>query len=319
MFRRAGAFVTRRPRLVLAAAPAFLAPSVLFGAAAAGLLKTQGYDDPRSGSRRAALVDAELRDLSESDLERAEALVLPGTPILLVLVFGSVVAAALPLLIGVLAIAGTLLVLSVLGRVTDVSAFALNLTAVLGLGLGIDYGLLIASRFREELAAGLLPGTAAVRTAPARPARLHPRPPQHDHAGPAVLHRPRALGGLRGVRAGPDQGGARRRAGQRPLDRLRHGPHGRHRHHRRRPARLHPPELGHLAGDRCGPRRPPRRRARPGRPRTGAHAPGGRPEPVGTASPAAGGAEPRVPSSPGPCPEVSRGPARPAQPGPARH
>ncbi|MEU8438065.1 efflux RND transporter permease subunit [Streptomyces sp. NPDC029216] len=112
----------------------------------------------------AAVVDAELQDISESDLKRAEAVVLPGTLIMLVLVFGSVVAAALPLLIGVLAIAGTLLVLSLLGGVTDVSVFALNLTTALGLGLGIDYGLLIVSRFREELAAGHAPREAAVRT-----------------------------------------------------------------------------------------------------------------------------------------------------------
>ncbi|MGW6704662.1 MMPL family transporter [Streptomyces sp. NPDC054956] len=111
-----------------------------------------------------ALVDAELQDVSEADLKRAESVVLPGTLILLVLVFGSVVAAALPLLIGVLAIAGTLLVLSVLGAVTDVSVFALNLTTALGLGLGIDYGLLIVSRFREELAKGYRPRNAAIRT-----------------------------------------------------------------------------------------------------------------------------------------------------------
>ncbi|MFD9305407.1 MMPL family transporter [Streptomyces sp. NPDC060048] len=277
MSRRAGVFVTRRPGLVLFAALVFLALSIVFGAEATGRLKTQGYDDPRSQSSRAArvaderlggspnlvvvaqardgsvdgpaarsegedltrrlaaqphvsavtsywtggaaelrsrdghaamlvahvdgdgeqlgarveqlseeltapgargapdaaltvqvggsaLIDAELQDIAESDLKRAEAVVLPGTLILLVLAFGSVVAAALPLLIGVLAIAGTLLVLSVLGSVTDVSVFALNLTTALGLGLGIDYGLLIVSRFREELAAGYLPRTAAIRT-----------------------------------------------------------------------------------------------------------------------------------------------------------
>ncbi|MGW0754062.1 MMPL family transporter [Streptomyces sp. NPDC002587] len=275
MSRRArGRFVTGRPRLVLLAALAFLLLSAVFGADATGRLKTQGYDDPRSESSRAArvaaerlgaspnlvvvsqarsgsvdgpaarssgedlarrlaaqphvsavtsywtagaaelrsrdgqaamliahvdgegeqlasrvkrlskeltaptaspaalsvhvggtaLVDAELQDLSESDLKRAEALVLPGTLILLVLVFGSVVAAALPLLIGVLAVAGTLLVLSVLGAVTDVSVFALNLTTALGLGLGIDYGLLVVSRFREELAKGCRPRNAAIRT-----------------------------------------------------------------------------------------------------------------------------------------------------------
>ncbi|MXM63949.1 MMPL family transporter [Streptomyces sp. HUCO-GS316] len=111
-----------------------------------------------------ALVDAQIQDITASDLKRAEAVVLPGTLVLLVLVFGSVVAAALPLLIGVLAIGGTLLVLSLLGGVTDVSVFALNLTTALGLGLGIDYGLLVVSRFREELTAGHRPRDAARRT-----------------------------------------------------------------------------------------------------------------------------------------------------------
>ncbi|MFF3320698.1 MMPL family transporter [Streptomyces sp. NPDC002889] len=289
MFRWTGMAVTGRPRLVLLAALVFLLLCVAFGSGAAGGLKTQGYDDPRSDSSRAAkltaahsgappnlvvvaqarsgsvdddatrsagaeltgrlqaqphvsavtsywkghaaelrsrdghaamllahvdgedrqagarakqirealtapapstrpsgdtarndgapaaaaltvhvggsaLAEAEIQDTSASDLTRAEAVVLPGTLILLVLVFGSVVAAALPLLIGVLAIGGTLLVLSVLGSVTDVSVFALNLTTALGLGLGIDYGLLIVSRFREELARGQTPPRAAVRT-----------------------------------------------------------------------------------------------------------------------------------------------------------
>ncbi|MEU6592248.1 MMPL family transporter [Streptomyces sp. NPDC046881] len=112
-----------------------------------------------------ALADQEMQDLAASDLKRAEAVVLPGTLLLLVLVFGSVLAAALPLLIGVLAICGTLLALSLIGGVTDVSVFALNLTTALGLGLGIDYGLLIVSRFREELTAGHEPREAARRTA----------------------------------------------------------------------------------------------------------------------------------------------------------
>ncbi|MGD1223095.1 efflux RND transporter permease subunit [Streptomyces krungchingensis] len=111
-----------------------------------------------------ALVEAEIQDLSDSDLKRAEAVVVPGTLILLVLVFGSVMAALLPLLIGGLAVAGTLLVLNVLGAVTDVSVFALNLTTALGLGLGIDYGLLVVSRFREEIAAGRPSREAAVAT-----------------------------------------------------------------------------------------------------------------------------------------------------------
>ncbi|MFG2555649.1 MMPL family transporter [Streptomyces sp. NPDC048581] len=112
----------------------------------------------------AALAEAEMQDITDSDLKRAEAVVLPGTLVLLVLVFGGVVAAALPLLIGILAIGGTLLILSLLGSVTDVSVFALNLTTALGLGLGIDYGLLIVSRFREELGAGHAPREAVLRT-----------------------------------------------------------------------------------------------------------------------------------------------------------
>ncbi|EST34810.1 MMPL family transporter [Streptomyces roseochromogenus] len=112
-----------------------------------------------------ALAGSETQHLAAADLKRAEAVVLPGTLALLVLVFGSVVAAALPLLIGVLAIGGTLLALSLLGAVTDVSVFALNLTTALGLGLGIDYGLLIVSRFREELTAGHESREAARRTA----------------------------------------------------------------------------------------------------------------------------------------------------------
>ncbi|MGW7043198.1 MMPL family transporter [Streptomyces avermitilis] len=123
-----------------------------------------GEAGPEGARGRAGSRHAELQDLSESDLKRAEAVVLPDTLILLVLGFGSVVAALLPLLIGVLSVAGTLLVLSVLGRVTDVSVFALNLTTVLGLGLGIDYGLLIVSRFREEISGGHSPRDAALRT-----------------------------------------------------------------------------------------------------------------------------------------------------------
>lgn len=89
-----------------------------------------------------------------SSLARAEAFAIPITLILLLLVFGSAVAALLPLLIGGVAIVGTFAELAILGNLTDVSIFAINLTTALGLGLGIDYGLLIVARFREQLAAG---------------------------------------------------------------------------------------------------------------------------------------------------------------------
>ncbi|MDQ4024829.1 MAG: MMPL family transporter, partial [Actinomycetota bacterium] len=91
----------------------------------------------------------------EEDLVRAETIALPITLVLLVVVFGSVVAASLPLLIGGLAIVGTFLILSILASMTQVSIFALNLTTSMGLGLAIDYSLFVVSRYREELRKGL--------------------------------------------------------------------------------------------------------------------------------------------------------------------
>ena len=88
------------------------------------------------------------------DLAVAEAIAVPLILILLVIAFGSVVAALLPLVIGLIAIVGTFAELYVLGSLTDVSVFAINLTTALGLGLGIDYALLMISRFREQLAEG---------------------------------------------------------------------------------------------------------------------------------------------------------------------
>lgn len=88
------------------------------------------------------------------DLKLSEAISIPLTFILLVFVFGGLVASAMPLLVGVSAILGSLLVIYLLTLVTGVSVFALNLITGLGLGLGIDYSLLIVNRFREELASG---------------------------------------------------------------------------------------------------------------------------------------------------------------------
>ncbi|MCH7668793.1 MAG: MMPL family transporter [Acidobacteria bacterium] len=107
---------------------------------------------------------AEMTETIENDLATAEAIAFPLTGLLLVLIFGSLVAAALPLLIGGLAIVGTLAILQILTGITEVSIFALNLTTALGLGLAIDYSLLVVSRFREELSLGFSPHEAAVRT-----------------------------------------------------------------------------------------------------------------------------------------------------------
>jgi RND superfamily putative drug exporter len=100
----------------------------------------------------------------EHDLKRAEMLSLPIVLVLLVVVFGSVVAASLPLGIGALAVIGTFLVLRVLASFTQVSIFALNLTTAMGLGLAIDYSLFVVSRYREELRHGGDPADVMVRT-----------------------------------------------------------------------------------------------------------------------------------------------------------
>jgi RND superfamily putative drug exporter len=100
----------------------------------------------------------------EEDLQKAETITFPVVLILLILVFGSVVAAGLPLATGGIAVVGTLLVLQAIASLTDVSIFSLNLTTALGIGLGIDYSLFMVSRFREEMRHGLAPDDAVVRT-----------------------------------------------------------------------------------------------------------------------------------------------------------
>ncbi len=98
------------------------------------------------------------------DLKLSEAISIPLTFILLVFVFGGLVASAMPLLVGVSAILGSLLVIYLLTLFTGVSVFALNLITGLGLGLGIDYSLLVVNRFREELHSGKSVDEAIKRT-----------------------------------------------------------------------------------------------------------------------------------------------------------
>ncbi len=100
----------------------------------------------------------------EKDLRKAESITFPVVLLLLVLVFGSVVAAGLPLGIGALSVVGTLLILKIIASLTDVSIYALNLTTAMGIGLGIDYALFIVSRFREEMGNGRGTEDAVVRS-----------------------------------------------------------------------------------------------------------------------------------------------------------
>jgi putative drug exporter of the RND superfamily len=111
-----------------------------------------------------AAVRHELQTTIREDLLRAEMIALPVTLLLLVMVFGSAVAALLPLGVGIVAILGTSAVLRGITTFTDVSVFAENLTTALGLGLAVDYALFIVRRFREELATGLTPRSAVGAT-----------------------------------------------------------------------------------------------------------------------------------------------------------
>jgi len=90
----------------------------------------------------------------ENDLQRAEYVALPVTLLLLLLIFASVVAALLPLGVGVLTIVGGVAGTVFLAHFTDVSQYAINIVTLIGLGVAIDYSLFIVNRFRDELAAG---------------------------------------------------------------------------------------------------------------------------------------------------------------------
>jgi RND superfamily putative drug exporter len=95
--------------------------------------------------------DATVSDEVTSNIARAETISFPVLLVLLVLIFGSVIAAMVPLAIGGLAILGAFTVLRLLTMVTTVSVYSINIITIMGLGLGIDYGLFVVTRFREEL------------------------------------------------------------------------------------------------------------------------------------------------------------------------
>jgi putative drug exporter of the RND superfamily len=113
------------------------------------------------------LQDQEFEDQVASDLARAELLSMPVVLVLLLVVFGGIVAAGLPVLIALTGVAGTLLALFGISAVTDVSVYSVNVVTMLGLGLAVDYALLLVSRFREERAIRDLPAAVeeAVATA----------------------------------------------------------------------------------------------------------------------------------------------------------
>jgi len=107
---------------------------------------------------------ADIQIVSETDLQRSELISLPLAAIVLLLVFGSAVAAGLPLAVGGATVLVALAAIFGIAQATRMSIFVLNLTTLLGLGLGVDYSLLLVSRFREELGRGAKLGDAVQRT-----------------------------------------------------------------------------------------------------------------------------------------------------------
>jgi RND superfamily putative drug exporter len=96
----------------------------------------------------------DIQTVTERDLRRAEVISFPVAGLALLVVFGSVVAALLPAVVGGAAVVITLACMALLSQVAFISIFSLNMATMLGLGLGIDYSLFIVSRFREEVDAG---------------------------------------------------------------------------------------------------------------------------------------------------------------------
>jgi RND superfamily putative drug exporter len=134
-------------------APAFA--SMTFGGLPPGL-----YEEIRGQVRSDALdvvavgvlaMNHDFTQVARDDLRRSEIVVLPLVLVLLLLVFGSVVAAAVPLLVGMLAVAVGLAGTALLGSVMSISAYASNVVSMVGLGVAIDYSLFVVSRYREEL------------------------------------------------------------------------------------------------------------------------------------------------------------------------
>ena len=113
-------------------------------------LRADGLDTHLAG---AFAVYGDVNKITSEDLARAEEISLPIVVILALLIFGSLVAAAMPALVGGLAMVGALAVVRLITGFTEVSIFSVNVISLLGMGLAIDYALFVISRFREELAA----------------------------------------------------------------------------------------------------------------------------------------------------------------------
>lgn len=111
-----------------------------------------------------AAIDLDINDRIGPDIAKAEMIAMPILLLALLVVLGNVVAALIPLLLGGLSILGAFTVLRVISNYTELSAFSINIITILGLGLAVDYGLFMVSRFREELGRGATTADAVSRT-----------------------------------------------------------------------------------------------------------------------------------------------------------
>ena len=156
------AFVSRGRRFTLLAARFRSLPDLERQEAATRLADQLAAPGVRFGGPE--LIEAEVNDIIEVDLRRAELVALPILFLLSFWVFRGLVAAAMPPLVGILAIVTSLLGIRIANEAVELSVYSLNIVTALGLGLAIDYSLLIVSRFREELAQDRAPPEALRRT-----------------------------------------------------------------------------------------------------------------------------------------------------------
>jgi RND superfamily putative drug exporter len=131
--------------------------------ALAPALAAAGAPDAQVTVGGGPVINRQANRQAQTDLSRAEELSLPITLVILVFVFGGIIAAGLPVLAAIVSVASSMAVLLVFSRFTNLDQNAVTVVTLLGLGLSVDYGLLLVARYREELGAGFAPDVAVSR------------------------------------------------------------------------------------------------------------------------------------------------------------